>query len=153
MNFGVGLEIDSEAYKKARLIQELFDDLGEFVSSNDFGSGIEHYTIGVVCIFTRPGYEEWYKERKPRFRNEQKIKALDGESILLKKSYSYDIKFDNEQYHEFVSATDQESRKILARRIIDSFANLEKLPKHVKDFDRASFVKGVEGYLSGCELV
>jgi hypothetical protein len=47
--------------------------------------------------------------------------------------------FNSDEYEEFISVSDEESKKILENKIIESLENLDKLPKKVKDFDKKTF--------------
>lgn len=147
MKFGIGIEIDHQADSKFIIVQKFSDDLEKFISNLELGSGIEHFSIGLICVLTKPGYEEWYKERKPRFQKESKVKDLTGGIMLFKNLFSYDIKLDNDLYHEFVNGTDNESEKLLARVFVDSLHNFEKLPKHVTSFDKTMFIESVKNNL------
>ena len=72
MDFGIGMEIDKEASKSSYYVHSFVDRLSEFIRTRYYGSGIEHFTIGLVVIRSSPGYEDWFKQRKPRFRKVQK---------------------------------------------------------------------------------
>ncbi|RMZ59697.1 hypothetical protein D1632_08720 [Chryseobacterium nematophagum] len=69
------------------------------------------------------------------------------------KQYSYDIKFDNELYDDFVSSSDEESKKLLVRKILESFEHLDKLPKKVKDFDKEKFKSDVEQFFKEHDII
>lgn len=134
MEFGITVEIDAEAHKKSPLIHDLADDLSNFISPFDFGAGIERILIGFVCILTQPGYENWYKERKPRFTKADRI-------------FCFDIKIDGEKYESFVASTDNESKKLLATEILNGLNKIDEIPKNIKDFNRDLFKMKVTEYL------
>lgn len=134
MEFGITVEIDAEAHKKSPLIHDLADGLSNFISSFDFGAGTERILIGIVCILTQPGYENWYKERKPRFTKADK-------------TFFFDIKIDGRKYESFVTSTDNESKKLLAIEILNGLNKIDEIPKNVKDFNRDIFKIKVTEYL------
>ena len=73
MKFSVAIEFDQEAYERSSDIQEFVDRLSMYIQDRDYGSGVEHVTIGLVIIKSRQGYENWFKQRPPRFIKLQKI--------------------------------------------------------------------------------
>lgn len=146
MEFGITQELDTGTNKKSNLIQEISDNLESFLKNKNYGKDVETFLIGFVGIRTKPGYEEWYKERKPKYIDYKVIKSFTNQPIEIRKKYGYDIKFDYELYDEFVNGTEEESSKLLARKILDSFSHLDKLPKKIKDFDKEKFKSDVEEF-------
>lgn len=144
MNFGISQEIDVEAQEKSSVIIFLSDKLKGYLSDRDYGQDVQNIFIGCICVKPREGYEEWFKIRKPRYKAIDKIKLLDGNTVELIGVYGYDIKLN---FDEFVSATETESRKILAQEILNSLSNLDALPKKVKDFDKEKFKSDMEQFL------
>jgi len=147
MEFAITKELDIKSYEKSTLIQEVSDDLGSYLKNRNYGDDIGVFLIGFVGVKTKPGYEDWYKERKPRYVDYKQIKnRLTGLVMETIKEYSYDIKFDNELYDKFVNSSDEDSKKLLVEKILESFLHLDKLPKKVKDFDKEKFKTDVEKF-------
>ena len=147
MKFAITQEVDTKSGKKSDIIQQLSDDLENYLKDKNYGSDIETFLIGFIGIKTKPGYEEWYKERKPKYTAYKASKnRITGLPMEIIKSYSYDIKFDYDLYDEFVEASDENSKKILVIKILDSFTHLDKLSKKIKDFDKDKFKKDVEKF-------
>lgn len=69
------------------------------------------------------------------------------------KTFSYDIKFDYDLYDEFVEASDENSKKILILKILDSFNHLDKLSKKIKDFDAEKFKSDIEIFFKKNEFI
>ncbi len=150
MKFSITLEIDSQAYHKATLINDLSNKLESYFAEKSYGEGIQNYLVGCICIKTQPGYEDWNKKRKPRYKDVRKVKLPDKEVELVEvKEYTYDIKIDNELYDEFIAASETESLRIIFELLKESLSNLDKLPKKVKDFDSECFK---EDFLAFFEL-
>ena len=57
----------------------------------------------------------------------------------MNKLFINEFNFNSDEYEEFISVSDEESKKMLENKIIESLENLDKLPKKVKDFDKARF--------------
>jgi hypothetical protein len=134
MEFGITLEIDSQASSKAEIIQNFSDELSKLICSHSFGVDVEQIIIGFICILTVPGYEEWYKERKPRFTK-------------ANKTFCFDIKVDGQKYESFVQGNNNSSRIFLATEILGALTKIDKIPKHVKDFNRDLFKEKITEYL------
>ncbi|MCD6011277.1 MAG: hypothetical protein K0Q79_1139 [Flavipsychrobacter sp.] len=103
------------------LIKHLADAINKHVSGDNYGADIEHYFIGFICIKTPPGYEEWYKNRRPRYRELAKTKGLDGSVIETKRIYSYDIKIENAEYDKFISLSDELTLRVFSVENIGLF--------------------------------
>lgn len=155
MNFGISLEIDIEAKSKSSLIINLSEDLKTFFSEKHYGEGVLNFFIGCICIKTKPGYEEWYKIRKPRYKALTIIKDVGqvGNNVEIKNSFSIDIKIDNGLYDTFISSLDVESSRILASEILKSLSYLDALPKKIKDFDKERFKSDMEKFFKESSLL
>ncbi|MBY0067110.1 MULTISPECIES: hypothetical protein [Empedobacter] len=154
MEFDIILESDNKSYEKKKSIDFISQSLAGFLKNRSYGEDVETFLIGFVAIKTKPGYEEWYKERKPKYIDYRLTKSrLTGLPLETIKQYSYDIKFDYELYDEFVNGTEEESSKLLARKILDSFSHLDKLPKKIKDFDKDKFKSDVEEFFKSNNLL
>ena len=141
MNFAITLETDSEAQNKSRNIISLSVSMKEYFKEKEYGNAINNFYIGCICVKLRPGYEEWYKIRKPIYKESPKVESLDGNVKELTGVFSYDIRMD---YQLFMSASDEDCTKLVASEILKSLSNLDALPKKVKDFDKTRFKADME---------
>ncbi|HVH06187.1 MAG TPA: hypothetical protein VNE71_09340 [Myxococcota bacterium] len=131
------MEIDAEAERNARAVH----DFGTFLSdamAEDYGVGIRSFTIGIICVRSRPGYENWYRPRKPRYRKRE-ILRLPGGNEELTNTFGYDIRLTDDEYDRFVTESSRAAVELISGRLTDSLSNLDALPRAVKDFDRARF--------------
>ena len=62
MKFGVSMELDFEAERNARAVQRFADALAAALDQ-DYGADLQNLTIGIICVRSRPGYEDCYKPR------------------------------------------------------------------------------------------
>lgn len=142
------LEIDSDADKRSPLINRVSEALTTYFDGRSYGSDIEGFLIGVICIKTHPGYEAWFKKRRPRYRAFERVDMHDGTHLEVRNSYGYDIKFEpNDCYEAFVNGSEEEALALLIDLLIDSLSNFDKLPKKVRDFDAATFKKDAADFL------
>ena len=85
----------------------------------DAGEGdIDHIFIGCICIKTLPGYEDWFKARRPRLQKESTVQLLDGNKKVIYNSFSFDFKIDPDEYEYFVNSSDSESQHFIEEKII-----------------------------------
>ncbi len=150
MNFGITQEIDAEASAKSNIIISFSESLEDFLANKDYGNDIRNFFIGCICVMERPGYEDWFKVRKPRYQTISKVKLLDGSIREQNGVFTYDIKLD---FDMFVSATEEESKRILALEILNSLSNLDALPKKVKNFDKERFKSDIEAFFKSEKLI
>ncbi|MFT5756964.1 MAG: hypothetical protein ACI9LM_001689 [Alteromonadaceae bacterium] len=130
MDFGITIEIDSKADIKSSTIQFFSDELSSYLKEKNFGSDINSVLVGLICVKTVSGYEDWYKARKRRFQKQSKL-------------LTFDIKIDGQKYDSFVSGSKQECLQFLATELLNSLTNFDALPKYIKDFDSVAFKKQV----------
>jgi hypothetical protein len=138
MRFGVAVEVDAEAERNARAVQEFAVVLAEFLD-HDYGSDLQNFTIAIICMRPRPGYEEWYKPRKPQFRTRERVALLNGTSTDLANTFGYDVRLTEHEYEHFVSATPHGAVELISAKLIRSLCALDHLPSAVKEFDRKRF--------------
>jgi len=147
MDFSLTQESNLEGDKNIQFI-ELSNNLKDYFSNKNYGTELNLFLIGVICV--KPEFESFFKVRKPRYKAVDRIKLLDGNVTELTGVYGYDIKLN---FEEFVSATETESKKILAQEILNSLSNLDKLPKKVKDFDKERFKSDMEQFFKSENLL
>ncbi len=151
MEFGIGMEIDNEASTSAHAVQDFVKRLAEYIRSRNYGAGVEHFTIGLVAIKSTPGYENWFKERKPRFQKIQKIRMLNQSVVELHNCYSYDIKFADDEIDEFVASTEV-AIKLFCKKFISSLSNFESPSMKNRDFNLLSFRKDVQSFIDSWSI-
>ena len=139
MKFSVTIESDSEAEKNIRHVSDFTQLLTRDVSSWDYGDGLQHFYIGFVCIKIQAGYEDWFNERKPRFKKTSKIENFDGESVEFQNVFSYDLNFSAEEFDSFCSASSSDAIRLFGNRMIESFSKLEHLRTRAKPFELDDF--------------
>ena len=144
MKFTITIESDLDrGSTKFEILRELYINMPDYFKDKDYGPGIQHFYIGCIFVKAHPGFEHFFKVRKPRYEQLSKVKLGDNNILELHCTYTYDIKPD---YDLFVNATEEDSKKILFDEILASLSHLDKLPKRVKDFDKEQFKKDVTAF-------
>lgn len=140
-------ELDAKIEHKLPIIETFSNEINIEFKNKNYGSSIDDFNLICILVKTKPGYEDWYIPRKPKYI-EYKIyrNKLTGQELEIKNQYSIEFKIDYELYDEFAVASDKESKKILAEKILESIRHLDKLPKKIKDFDKDKFKKDVEKF-------
>ena len=49
------------------------------------------------------------------------------------------IKIDNEEYDRFIESSDEEATRTIARKVVESLSNLDRLSKKAAGFDKERF--------------
>jgi len=148
INFGMAIETDLEADGRSDLIHDFSNEIASFLQERSYGDEIKNYSVGIICLRPVQGFEEFSKERKPKFISSQVIRLIDGSSKVLEKLYSYDIKFDSGSYERFVSGSEEDALRVLKELFVNSLSNLDKLPKKISSFDSRGFKSDVIDYLN-----
>lgn len=160
MDFSLALTIDSfsigesMAQKKSVLINDFFRQINAYIKGRDYGNGIYQYLVSLYVVNPPKGYEHLHKDFKPKFTEYKALtNKLSGEKMEIEKQFHYSVKIKGENFEEFVCATDEESKKILAQEILNSLSNLDALPKKVKDFDKERFKEDIEQFFKSEKLI
>jgi len=151
MEFGIGMEIEDEASTSASAVQTFVDHLAEYIRSRNYGAGVEHFTIGLVMIRSRPGYEGWFKQRNPRFQKMQKIQMLDQSVIELCNCYSYDIKLSDDEIEKFITSGDS-AIQVFCEKFVSSLTNFESPSMKKRDFNLRAFRDDVQGFIDSGQV-
>ena len=140
MEFNISITIDEKAKHKSHLIIDLSESLKSYFQDKNYGEDIKDYIIGCICTLPPEGFEKFNKPKKPTYVDYKITKNIyTGEEHIMNKLFINEFNFNPEEYEEFISVSDEESKKILENKIIESLGNLDKLPKKVKDFDKVRF--------------
>jgi hypothetical protein len=133
---------------KSNLVYVIANSLKPFFSSQSYGDDILQVSIGFIMVTHKPGFEEWYKEKQPRYTEFKSSKSkLTGEIIEVSKRFSYQIKLSDIQLNKLINGSEKESLKLIAIEIINSLNKLDKIPKKVKSFDKSRFKSDLETQL------
>ena len=148
-------EIDQGAAHKVYDVVDFFTKLlTPYLNKRDYGKDVLSYKMICICVKTKPGYEDWYKVRRPKYiENQTIIVDFTGEKIEINNELVHEIKIDNEEYDFFVSSGKEEGYKFLAYKILRSISELKKLPGKIKDFDKERFKSDLEGFFKEKGLV
>lgn len=147
MNISISLIMDPLAKHKSNIIVSMSQELKAFFADRFYGEDIQDYSIGFTCVLPPEGFEHLFKKKKPAYVDDKTTKnKFTGEPHRMFKLFLDSIDLDSREYADFVDSSDEESRKILARKILESLENLDKLPKKVKDFDKERFKQDMEEF-------
>lgn len=146
-------ELDSEMLSKLSLIKKFSIFVEKFFSDKNYGDDLKSLRLIFILIKNREGYEEWFKARKPKYTEHKVLGTFSGKKIEINKEFAIESRVDSDNYDNFLKATDEESRKILAQEILNSLSNLDALPKKVKDFDKEQFKADIEQFFKSEKLI
>jgi hypothetical protein len=154
MKFTLALTLDKNVQFKYSSIIDLFKDIDKFVQSKNYGNELLECLI--ICKIINPpnGYEHLFKDFKPKFIELKSVtNKLTGETLLIERQFSYSIKISGELFTKFLCGTEKESKKIIAKEILNSLLNLDLLPKKVKDFNKETFKSDMDFFFKEQNLI
>lgn len=153
MKFSISLRLFeislSEIIRKntEKVVSELSDRINAYIKKQDYGNGILEYEVILYVVNMPEGYEHLFKDFKPKYVEHKLLtNKHTGEKFEISKYFNYSVKIEGALYDQFISATDLESKRILALEILKSLSYLDALPKKVKDFDRERFKSDMEAF-------
>jgi len=138
---------------KSSLVYELAKEMNVFFSDKQYGDSVETISINFLMTFSREGYEDWYKEKKPVYTEyKSTVSKLTGQTIEITKTFRYEIKLADETIIKFAGSTHEESRRVIATEVFQSLHKLDKLPVKV-DFDKQRFKEDVAVFFEEKKLL
>ncbi len=145
MQLRVVVSDDSLIQEKANLIYDLSNQLNNYLLNRNYGEKVKKIDIGFLIVMERPGYEQWYKPKKPKYVEFKTKKSnLTGEDLVVEKTFSYEIKLNGEQFYTFTGGDELQSKSELATVILNSLSNLDVLSKKTNDFDKNKFIEDIK---------
>lgn len=149
MKFGLAVNLSVEIENKGDVIDSLSNDLKIFFLDKEYGEGIKSYYIGILCVSSK--FDSFYDGKlRPKYTKGKKIIKLDGISYTSEDSFQYKLKLD---YESFKSANDEDSKKLMAKAILESLVMFEKFKSKIKTFDFDSFNADLESYFKSQKLI
>lgn len=148
MIFDIALRTETKAIYKAQIINSLSLSLRTLFKDKDYKGELKEISINCICAEVPVGYEHLFKMKKPKYVDyKMTVNKFTGEPFELNKILLFDIKFNEEEYFNYINSPDEESKKIFINLLLDSVENLE-LPKKIKDFDKKKFIADLHIALS-----
>jgi len=135
LRIGIAIESDWKADKNIGYITSFSDALNNEMKSSKFAQTTLNVYVGFICMATEQGFEQFFKERKPRFTKKQISKELDGVKTEYENVFTYDIKLSNQEFEAFCTANKSEAISLFAKHLISSFGKLDHLKTRLKDLD------------------
>lgn len=143
-------EIDHPMLNKSSWIEDFSKQyLIPAFEDQSYGPDILNVVIVIILIRHEPGYEAWYKPRRPKYiEHYESVSYITGEPVRWEwnKRFVIEIRFNNDVYDEFLKADDEQSKRIIARETLKALELLDKVPKRLKDFDKERFRTDVANY-------
>lgn len=143
-------EIDHPMLNKSSWIEDFSKQyLIPAFEDQSYGPDILNVVIVIILIRHEPGYEAWYKTRRPKYiEHYESVSYITGEPVRWEwnKRFVIEIRFNNDVYDEFLKADDEQSKRIIARETLKALELLDKVPKRLKDFDKERFRTDVANY-------
>lgn len=134
MDIGLSVIVDRESDHKLHSIYYIGDLLKENFKDKNYNI-INHYWIITQVLKTEPGIEH----PRPRFVEHRRLRNLDNTFTDYYGVYTCGFKIDFEEYDAFIAASDEEAKRTIARKVVESLSNLDRLSKKAAGFDKERF--------------
>lgn len=138
MYVSISVVVDKKSYNNRVAIRFVSDLLKNTMDQVDYGA-INHYWMACSFLNLGPGFEKWEKVSRPRFSEHRHIMNYDKTYTDYYGVYTCDLPTNHKVYEEFCAATEEEARRIVARLVVESLSNLDRLSKKAAAFDKARF--------------
>lgn len=135
MNIGLSIVVDTNSTHKSSCMQYVSDLLENSLKDRDYHV-INHYWIICQAVKTIPGFERFTAIPRPRFVEHRRLRNLDNTFTDYYGVYSCGFKIDNEEYDRFIASSDKEATRTIARKVVESLSNLDRLSKKAADSTR-----------------
>ena len=142
MEIGISIICDSGVGRKWKCIYEINCLLKENIKHKRYKI-INHYWLVCQVCKTQPGFERFTAISRPRFYEHRHLLMLDKTYKDFYGVYTCEFKIDFEEYDAFVAATDEEAKRIIARKVVESLSNLDRLSRKAAGFDKERFKSDV----------
>ena len=138
MDIGLSISLDSNSEHKTECILDVSNLLESGLKDRNYNV-INHYWILCKIVKTIPGLEHITKIPRPRFVEHRRLRNVDNTFTDFYGVYTCGFKIDFEEYDAFIAATDEEAKRTIARKVVESLSNLDRLSKKAADFDKERF--------------
>lgn len=138
MDIGLSIVVDTNSTHKSSCMQYVSDLLENSLKDRDYHV-INHYWIICQAVKTIPGFERFTAIPRHRFEEHSRLRNLDNTFTDYYGVYSCGFKIDNEEYDRFIVSSDEEATRTIARKVVESLSNLDRLSKKAAGFDKERF--------------
>lgn len=138
MDIGLSISVDRKSDTKSDCMIKISELMETYFKEKDYGA-INYYWILCEATKTFPGFEKFSSISRPMYKEVRKIRELDGTIKEYFGVYTCGFKIDYEEYDHFVSSTDEEAERIIARKVVDTLSYLDRLSKKAAAFDKERF--------------
>ena len=149
MKIDLGIGVAQEIFANiSPIIQDLSNEMNNYFEDQIYGPDLQSLKIRFILALPKQGYENWYKEKKPKFiDSKDSVSKLTGEIYQVKKEFSYEVKLSEEILRQILNITEGEKKMILIKELLKSLHNVKNLPKKVKNFNKNKFINDIENFI------
>ena len=106
-----------------------------------YSDQVKELDISLLMTLERPGYEDWYKPKKPSYIEHKNLKSkLTGEVITIDHRLQIEFRLDESAIGRFLQGSEIDTQKYLINYLADRFEQEVKLPAKVKSFRVSDFI-------------
>ncbi len=148
MKIDLGIGVAQEIFANiSPVIQDLSNEMNNYFEGKYYGPDLLTLKIRFILALPKQGYENWYKEKKPKFTDfKENVSKFTGEIYQVKKEFSYEVKLSEEILKQILNITASNKKKLLSEELLKSLQNLKNLPRKVKNFNEKNFINDMESF-------
>lgn len=145
-------EVDANISHQRDALNLFSSIVQSYFKDKSYGTDVYTISIGIIMVRMEPGYEAWYKPRKPRYIKYKEIiprKEWSNirEKIIIEKELCLETRLSNDVYDQLCNASEEDSWRIFANELLKALRLLDELPKKIKDFNKEQFKDDAKRFL------
>jgi hypothetical protein len=122
-------------------VNDLSVELKSFFENKNYGEDLGELYFGLITV--KPEFDQFFKERKPRYKPGERISMVDGFEIKSNNCAEIDCKIE---FSIISKLNKEELLKKVCEEILSASDSLTRLSK-LKKFDFKSYKTDLENYL------
>ena len=120
----------------------------DFFKEKNYLDSVNNYDLCLICV--SPGFQEFFKPRKPKYYKDKCMKGLTVKEVRLIKLFSCELELN---YDNFIISDRKEGYNIIANTVLQYLEEL-KYPIAIKKFDKKRFNEDMRSFFiqMGCDV-
>ena len=124
------------------------DQLSEYFNEKEYGNDVQNISLKLTIVNPPKGFEHLFKILPPKYIADKMIKnSYTNQMINFKHHFFCSITIIGDEFLALKSLSEEDFKKFLTRKIVESLMAIDKLPKKVKNFDKERFKTDMQNFL------
>jgi len=124
------------------------DQLSEYFNEKEYGNDVQNISLKLTIVNPPKGFEHLFKILPPKYIADKMIKnSYTNQMINFKHHFFCSLTIIGDEFLALKSLSEEDFKKFLTRKIVESLMAIDKLPKKVKNFDKERFKTDMQNFL------